>query len=195
MSDILEKAAAALNEKLSGGVFDASAKFDIADVGSIVLDAEGARVADDDTDVTLSADAETFQAIFDGDMNPTNAFMTGKLTVDGDMGTAMKLASVLAGLYLPLVVIGTWILSDGESFQRQYPHYHQAAFDWTLFLIYELLFLFYWIGWEYLWRGFMIFGTSHTFGFQAVFIQAVPFAALQSHKVNSCKMESPNGVG
>jgi len=93
-----------------------------------------------------------------------------------------KLASILAGLYLPLVVIGTWILSDGESFQRQYPHYHQAAFDWTLFLIYELLFLFYWIGWEYLWRGFMIFGTSHTFGFQAVFIQAVPFAALHVDK-------------
>ena len=93
-----------------------------------------------------------------------------------------KLATVLAGLYLPLVVIGTWILSDGESFQRQYPHYHQAAFNWTFFLIYELLFLFYWVGWEYLWRGFMIFGTSHSLGFQAVFIQAVPFAALHVDK-------------
>ncbi len=44
----------------------------------------------------MSADAETFQAIFEGDMNPTSAFMTGKLKVDGDMGMAMKLASVLA---------------------------------------------------------------------------------------------------
>ena len=31
-----------------------------------------------------------------GDTNPTSAFMTGKLKVDGDMGMAMKLASALA---------------------------------------------------------------------------------------------------
>lgn len=96
MSDFLEQAAAELNSKISAGVFDGSAKFAIADVGAIVLDANGARVSDDDADVTLSADADTFQAIFEGEMNPTSAFMTGKLTVDGDMGLAMKLASALA---------------------------------------------------------------------------------------------------
>lgn len=31
-----------------------------------------------------------------GDLDPTAAFMTGKLTVDGDMGMAMKLGSVLS---------------------------------------------------------------------------------------------------
>ncbi|MEM1006056.1 MAG: sterol carrier family protein, partial [Pseudomonadota bacterium] len=36
MSDTLEKAAAALNEKLQGGGFDASAKFAIADLGAIL---------------------------------------------------------------------------------------------------------------------------------------------------------------
>ena len=96
MSDFLEQAAAELNSKLTDGGFDGSAKFAIADVGSIVLDNNGARVGDDDTEVTLSADADTFQAIFDGDMNPTGAFMSGKLTVDGDMAQAMKLAAVLA---------------------------------------------------------------------------------------------------
>jgi len=96
MSDFLEQAAAELNSKLTDGGFDGSAKFAIADVGAIVLDGSGARVSDDDTDVTLSADADTFQAIFDGDLNPTGAFMSGKLTVDGDMAQAMKLAAVLA---------------------------------------------------------------------------------------------------
>ncbi|GAA6192047.1 sterol carrier family protein [Phaeobacter gallaeciensis] len=96
MSDILEQAAAEMNDKLSGGGFDGSAKFAIADLGAIVLDADGARVSDDETDVTLSADAETFQSIISGELNPTSAFMTGKLAVDGDMGIAMKLASVLA---------------------------------------------------------------------------------------------------
>ncbi|WP_406644420.1 SCP2 sterol-binding domain-containing protein [Aliisedimentitalea scapharcae] len=96
MSDILEQAAAELNEKISASGFDASAKFAIADLGTIVLDANGARVSDDDADVTLSADTETFQAILTGELNPTSAFMTGKLTVDGDMGIAMQLASALA---------------------------------------------------------------------------------------------------
>ena len=93
-----------------------------------------------------------------------------------------KLATLLAALYMPLVIIGTWILSNGESFQDHYPHYHPAALNWQLFFIYELLFLFYWIGWEYLWRGFMIFGTAHSFGFSAIFIQVVPFAALHVDK-------------
>ena len=95
MSELLEKAAAELSEKVSGG-FDGTAKFSIEGEGAIVVDADGVRIADDPADVTLSADAETFQAMFEGDLNPTSAFMTGKLTVDGDMGLAMKLATVLA---------------------------------------------------------------------------------------------------
>lgn len=96
MSDFLEKAAAELNEKLAGGGFDGSAKLDVTGLGAIVLDANGARISDDDADVTLSADQETFEGIVSGETNPTSAFMTGKLAVDGDMGLAMKLASVLA---------------------------------------------------------------------------------------------------
>ncbi|MBA2568575.1 MAG: SCP2 sterol-binding domain-containing protein, partial [Actinobacteria bacterium] len=34
---------------------------------------------------------ETFQAIASGEQNPTTAYMTGKLKVDGDMGAALKL--------------------------------------------------------------------------------------------------------
>ncbi|TDK51738.1 SCP2 sterol-binding domain-containing protein [Antarcticimicrobium luteum] len=96
MSDFLEKAAAELNEKLSGGGFDGLAKLQVTDLGAIVLDASGARVSDDEADVTLSADAETFEGIVSGETNPTAAFMSGKLTIDGDMGLAMKLAAVLA---------------------------------------------------------------------------------------------------
>ncbi|MDX2483675.1 MAG: SCP2 sterol-binding domain-containing protein [Pseudodonghicola sp.] len=96
MNDFLEKAAAELTEKLSGGAFDGTAKLQVADLGAIVLDATGARVSDEDADVTLTADAETFQGIVSGETNPTSAFMSGKLAIDGDMGLAMKLASVLA---------------------------------------------------------------------------------------------------
>jgi len=96
MSEFLEQAAAELNDKVSAGGLEGTAKFAVEGEGAIMLDASGARVADEDADVTLNADVDTFRAIFDGDMNPTSAFMSGKLTVDGDMGMAMKLASVLA---------------------------------------------------------------------------------------------------
>ncbi len=95
MSDMLNEAVAALNEKISGGSFDGTAKFDIAGEGTIILDSDGARAEDGDADVTLSADADVFRAILEGEQNPTTAFMTGKLSVDGDMGKAMSLASIL----------------------------------------------------------------------------------------------------
>ena len=96
MSDIVSAAVAALTEKLGAEAFDGSAKFQIEGEGAIVIDGDGVRASDEDTDVTLSADAETFQAILNGELNPTAAFMSGKLTVDGDMGQAMQLGSVLA---------------------------------------------------------------------------------------------------
>jgi putative sterol carrier protein len=96
MSDIVNEAVAVLNEKMGGAGFDGLAKFDIQGEGAVMIDADGARAADEAADVTLSADAETFKSILDGETNPTSAFMTGKLSVDGDMGLAMKLAAVLA---------------------------------------------------------------------------------------------------
>ena len=62
----------------------------------MIIDANGARAGDEETDVTLKADTDTFQSIMAGDLDPTAAFMTGKLTGDGDMGMAMKLGSVLS---------------------------------------------------------------------------------------------------
>ncbi|MDU8913787.1 SCP2 sterol-binding domain-containing protein [Aestuariicoccus sp. MJ-SS9] len=96
MSETVNQAVAALNEKMDGQGFDGTAKFVIEGEGSFIIDGSGARAGDEDADVTLTADTDTFQQIFEGDLNPTSAFMSGKLTIDGDMGAAMKLAGVLA---------------------------------------------------------------------------------------------------
>ncbi len=96
MSDIVNEAVAALSEKLGGADFDGTAKFDIEGEGAVMIDSSGARAGDEEADVTLSADADTFKGILSGETNPTSAFMTGSLKVDGDMGMAMKLASALA---------------------------------------------------------------------------------------------------
>ena len=73
MSDIISAAVAALSEKLGGDAFDGSAKFAIEGEGAIVIDGEGVRAGDDETDVTMTADVETFQAILSGELNPTAA--------------------------------------------------------------------------------------------------------------------------
>lgn len=95
MSDVITEAVNQLNAKMDGG-FDGTAKFVIEGEGAIMIDENGARAGDEDADVTLTASTETFKAILDGEQNPTAAFMTGKLSVDGDMGQAMKLSGVLA---------------------------------------------------------------------------------------------------
>ena len=96
MSGNLDKAVEELTKKLSGADIGGSVAFEIEGEGKVVVDSDGVRIADEPTDVTLAADADTFQEILSGSINPTSAFMTGKLRVDGDMGMAMKLASVMS---------------------------------------------------------------------------------------------------
>ncbi len=95
MSNVIDAAVVALNEKL-GGFNDGTAKFVIDGEGAIIVDANGVRAGDDEADVTLTANRETFEGLLNGDVNPTMAFMTGKLKVDGSMGTAMKLGALLS---------------------------------------------------------------------------------------------------
>ena len=95
MSAVIDTAVQQLSAKMADG-FDGLAKFVIEGEGAIMLDASGARAADEEADVTMTASVEVFKAILDGDMNPTMAFMTGKLKIDGSMGQAMKLASALS---------------------------------------------------------------------------------------------------
>ena len=94
MTEIIEDAVEALREKMSKSSFDGTAKFEIEGEGSSVLNGDKVYASDEETDVTFKASVEIFQEIFNGELDPTSAFMTGKLKIDGDMGTAMRLANV-----------------------------------------------------------------------------------------------------
>ena len=69
--------------------------FDIEGAGQWKVDVDDGKVSvaegGGDADVTISTSQETFEKIVAGDVNPTSAYMTGKLKIKGDMGAAMKL--------------------------------------------------------------------------------------------------------
>jgi len=75
-------------------------KFDFGAAGKIFLDGVGGAVSKDDAaaDTTLQLALEDFIAMAEGKLDPTMAFMQGKLKVVGDMGVAMQLQSVMAKL-------------------------------------------------------------------------------------------------
>ncbi len=96
----LETVTEAIKAKMAMAAgLDAKVKFDFADDGVIFIDAtqNPAEVSHDDADAdcTLKCSLDTFKALMDGTQDPTMAFMMGKLKVDGSMGLAMKLNSII----------------------------------------------------------------------------------------------------
>jgi len=75
-----------------------------------------------------------------------------------------------------------WIVSSSDSFRQIYPHAQIVRTDWILFVLYEICVLLYMTGWEFIWRGYLLFGLKDRFGDTAVFIQMIPFVLLHFGK-------------
>ncbi|MDA0367457.1 MAG: SCP2 sterol-binding domain-containing protein [Proteobacteria bacterium] len=96
----LEQMTEALRAKAGDAAgLDATIKFDFGDDGIIFLDGEATpnTVSNEDreADCTITLTFENFKKLVDGDLNPTTAFMMGKLKIDGSMSIAMKLQGLL----------------------------------------------------------------------------------------------------
>ncbi len=75
-------------------------KFDFGEAGSIFIDgtSEPNAVISGDgktADCTITLSLETFERLISRQLDPTSAFMQGKLRIAGDMGLAMKLSPIL----------------------------------------------------------------------------------------------------
>ena len=73
--------------------------FDIDGAGQWTVAVDDGRVsvtdgASPEADCTITSSEENFERIVAGELNPTSAYMTGKLKVKGDMGAAMKLQKI-----------------------------------------------------------------------------------------------------
>ena len=69
--------------------------FDIEGAGQWKVDVQDGNVSvsegTGDADVTITTTEDNFEKIASGELNPTSAYMSGKLKIKGDMGAAMKL--------------------------------------------------------------------------------------------------------
>jgi hypothetical protein len=63
-----------------------------------------------------------------------------------------------------------------------YPLYRRSTQSMSYFLFFQLVQMWYMLGWEFFFRGFMLFGLERTFGRMAVLVQAVPFAIAHFKK-------------
>lgn len=96
----------------------------------------------------------------------------------GDYKTGLRFTLIFLIVMLPLV----WFASSSPGFVAKYPHLLSARSNWGEFLIYESGMLIYMFAWEFIWRGFMLFGLKEKFGYYAVLMQMLPFVILHNGK-------------
>ena len=81
-----------------------------------------------------------------------------------------------------VMVIIIWFCSSSREFAEYYPMLSSTRNNWVFFLVFQIFLLIFIIAWEFIWRGFMIFGLKGKFGFYAILIQMIPFVILHNGK-------------
>lgn len=96
----LELATQKAREKASQAAsIDATVKFAFHEGGFIFLDGNsGNAINNDDAEAecTVKLSLDDLLAMLDGALNPMTAFMEGKMMVEGNTGTAMKLQALFS---------------------------------------------------------------------------------------------------
>ena len=91
VQDIAEK----IRARVESGGFDRSVKFDTGTDGVILIDGATISTIDGPADCTIKLSLDDLESLVAGDLNPTMAFMSGKIKIEGDMTVAMALSQLL----------------------------------------------------------------------------------------------------
>jgi membrane protease YdiL (CAAX protease family) len=88
----------------------------------------------------------------------------------GDWKAGLAITAIGILFMAPIIY---FLGSDNEA-MRKYYEPHVNGLPWTTFL--DL------IGWEFIFRGWILFGYARKFGPEALWVQAVPFALMHNGK-------------
>lgn len=92
----------------------------------------------------------------------------------GNWRLGMRVSIIFWACMVPVL----WFVSSSTAFQQVHPAPGLAKTDWTFFAIYEACSVVYIVGWEFIWRGYMLFGLKKYLGYYAIFVQVIPFTLL-----------------
>jgi membrane protease YdiL (CAAX protease family) len=96
----------------------------------------------------------------------------------GDYRVGLKYSLIFLAVMIPIV----WFVSANGDFIDTYPQLNDVKYSWSIFLVFESGILLYMVAWEFIWRGFMLFGLEEKFGYYVVLIQMIPFLILHNGK-------------
>ena len=111
VQEIAEK----IKSRVASAGFEHSVKFDTGSDGVIVIDGATISTTDAPTDCTVKLSLDDLDSLIAGDLNPTMAFMSGKIKVEGDM-TVLPGHAPLVTLLFPGMVFA--IDAEGNTMSR-----------------------------------------------------------------------------
>jgi putative sterol carrier protein len=91
IQDIAER----LKPQVASAGFDRSVKLDTGADGVLLIDGATVSTEDGPADCTITLTLDDLESMIAGDLNPTTAFMSGKLKIEGDMTVAMALSQLI----------------------------------------------------------------------------------------------------
>jgi len=97
----------------------------------------------------------------------------------GNVGTwAVDVA--VAWLVLLVLIL---IFCRNPAFLNYYPIFKPAAYSWQMFLLFQACQVIYMLGWEFMFRGYLLFTAEKEIGaYPAIILQMLPFAYLHIGK-------------
>lgn len=96
----------------------------------------------------------------------------------GDRRFGLTATAVVLAAFIPVV----FAASRFEAFSGHYPLCGAAKQSWALFFAYELSFAAYFVAWEFVFRGYLLFSFERCMGKMAVFAQMMPFVIIHYGK-------------
>ncbi len=96
----------------------------------------------------------------------------------GDWRFGLRWTFIFLAIMLPVV----FIVSYTDTFSMKYPLSKGSMRSLEAFLVWEAVSFLYFVGWEFYFRGYMLFSLHKHLGSIAIFIPMIPFVILHSSK-------------